>query len=347
MIKYTRKAIAVLSLALFLFAPMANAQESGGLPGGTKITPIIIEAGVDPGDERVEEISVTNLEGYNRTFSLKFLFADVNPSSGELGLIADATTEEAQNTLVSWMSLVDKKDIGVVLGPGKSHSFKVKVSVPQNAQPGAHYAMIQAIEGVVVPDTATGSGMGAALSTVIAYTVSGDVIEEGVIRSFTSDKRFYFNTDLGFDAVIENSGNAHFVPIGNIHIYDIFGKEVLSIPFNNTGRRTLPDSERAYSVDLKDSGLPLGRYTANLALSFGSAVKKSMVQDLSFFVLPWLQMIILFVVIIAIYFWMKQWRKKLEEKYAKSGKTLQKSSKKTMWLIAILVILLAITILRL
>ncbi len=337
--------VVCLSLVMSSFA---FAQTKPALSGGTTITPLIIEAGVDPGDERIEEVKVTNQEGYNRTFGLKFLYAAVSPISGDLSLVANAGAEVAQNSLSSWMSLVDEKDSARVIGPGSDYTFKFRVKIPANAQPGAHYAMVQATEGVELPTGGTGSGIGSTLTSVVAYTVSGEVIEKGLVRSFQSNKKVYFDQNLGFKSVLENLGNAHFVPNGFIDITNVFGKKVAHIVFNEKGTRTLPASQRLYTTDFPDAGLALGMYTATLGISFGSVSKQSLVQDVTFFVMPLLQFVVLLVVVVGIYIWMRRWKSQLAKEYARTGKPSdgKNSYKKTLILIAIVAALLLFTLLR-
>jgi hypothetical protein len=120
--------------------------------------------------------------------------------------------------------------------PGAEVTFPFTVTVPTEAEPGGHYASIlfqlggQPEAGVTSVQHRIGS--------LILLRVSGDVVEEGVIESFS----------------------------GTIIVTNIFGKKVDEIPLS--GSNVFPGSIRRMATTWEKENL-IGNYTATLVATYG------------------------------------------------------------------------------
>jgi hypothetical protein len=95
-----------------------------------------------------------------------------------------------------------------------------------------------------------------------------------------------------FTIRIQNNGNIHVKPIGEIRIENMFGKEVKIVEVNKGGGNVLPNSKRKFIEHWKDD-FGFGKYTAKLGLSYGTSAanggqgKQSLYIEKDFWIIPW------------------------------------------------------------
>ncbi len=341
-IKLLKTNIKAAALAFVLaFSLFSNAQ-------ALTITPIKLELKGDPGMTLKQEVTLYNEHDKEEVFYISYANFE---AQGETGY---PSFSEAKDDIGTWMKAAEK----VTLAPKSSQIVPLLINIPKDATPGGHFGVV--FWGTV-PQNATGNGVaiGAKTGVLVLVSVSGDVNEDGGIISFdTTDKKHYYNSlPIGFTYRFQNNGDDRIKPSGNLIVKNILGITSAKLPGNPVDGNILPSGTRkieivwqgsdgATSLEDNDSGnfftkvgrqwrnFGFGRYTANLALSYGLKNQVSTAK-VSFWVFPWHLTVFVLVLGIILYYvarklirkynaWVikkaEELLKKEIEKQSKSGK---------------------------
>jgi hypothetical protein len=198
-----------------------------------------------------------------------------------------------------------------------------EIDIPKDAEPGGHYAAVffspQQSEkdggGAVSVDYKTG--------TLILLTVSGKMNENGNLKSFSlkDGKKFYDHIPVNFELSIENKGNVHFKPAGNVTVKSMFGGSIAELPVLkvDSGGNILPRSNRRFEIvwgDLDEKKMPktfwekaryewanfyVGRYSALASVTLPGSGQVT--SNVSFWVFPW-QLLVVIAIAFIIFFWL-------------------------------------------
>jgi len=285
----------VLSVILTLFYcalyPGCVGAQGDGM--SITITPPLFQLSLQPGESWSSTVSVVNNNKYD--LSLYANPVQFRPS-GESGLpvfvsnvIGNGPTTSLDDTnLAGWITVPEG---AFFAGREKTYSLPISIHVPDDATPGGHYAAI--LVGNNAPESVTQEGavnVSSSIAILIFLTVSGDVVESGRIREFSTRKSVYETAEAYFTLRFENQGNVHLLPQGNITIYNMFGKKRGMIPVNQNGAygNVLPESTRSYNFTWKsDAGLwDIGRYKAEATIGYGKDGRQSALSTMYFYVLP-------------------------------------------------------------
>lgn len=272
-------------VAVFMFFPLLIHAEGMTL----SIAPPMIKNNVNPGQIWKSSIKVVNnnptdIEVYTQVLDFK---SGDNGGTVEFLPVLSEKEKEDKVRLSSWIVMENEK---MLIPAFKSVDVSFIIDVPKGAEPGGHYAAI--LVGTKPPkDKLEGSvvKISSMLSSLILLSVSGDIKEEGRIREFSTDKGFYFEPKVDFKVKFENLGNVHIQPQGEIRIYDLFGKtkEVMTLNHKSEFGNVLPGNTRTWDFSWKGNGslTEMGRYKAQLFLSYGSKEKETIDQTLFFWVI--------------------------------------------------------------
>jgi hypothetical protein len=153
---------------------------------------------------------------------------------------------------------------------------------------------------------------------MLLVNVSGDVKESAKIETFTVARNkktgsFFEYGPLTFTERLNNTGNVHFKPTGEVILKNIFGSQVTSLKLNSEKGNVLPASVRKFQQEYKKTKL-FGRYTATMTVVYGSTNQK-LTKSLSFWVIPYKLLIVvllaLIILIILIRFILKTYKRRL------------------------------------
>ena len=275
------------------------------------IAPPILEIGANPGDNPTQNIKI-----FNETDSWITLWvstANFTAKADEEGTPEFLPYQEGDNSLANWIDI--DKTTPITLLPSEQKTIPYTIHVPQDADPGGHYAAI--FFGTQPQDT-TGSsvGLSSKLGALVLLTVSGNINESGSLLEFklTDPKPFYDHLPVGLSLVFQNSGNVHLRPQGQITVTNIFGQVSDKISVNKDedgGKNILPGTSRHLdavwtrgALEVKDDGFldklnneignfALGKYKASLELGYGTQ-GKTVNANLVFWVFPWQLILVLF-----------------------------------------------------
>lgn len=280
------------------------------LPGeGLTISPPISELTLLPGQSSENIIKINNptssiVEVYPKVMNFS--------SRGENGdpTFSSATDEGQQYSLANWISFSDAK---LALTPEQDIEFKYTISVPTNAEPGGHYGVVFFVsEPPEVSESQTQVAISSMLGSLILVKVPGDIKEELILREFSSNV-FYLKMPANLTTRIENIGNIHLKPRGDIVIKNMFGSQKTTLDVNPKKGNILPESIRRFDTDFSGSKFSIGRYSANLNVQYGEG-NKTLSGKLTFWVIPWWFIVIFVLVITLIIILIVRARKKKERR---------------------------------
>jgi len=252
------------------------------------ITPPLIKANISPGDVWSSSIKVVN----NNPRDLEIFPSVMDFTSGTDGgvvFIKEGDTKGGEKFLLSHWVEIDTEPILIPAYQSKQVPFTIRV--PFDAEPGGKYAAILAGTRQAQEDFfGAGIKISTLVSSLILANIRGDIIEDARIREFSTDKSFYQEPEVNFSLRLENIGNIHIQPQGEIRIFNLWGRERGLIPINHQTEygNILPESIRRWNFSWRaeDSILEAGRYKAVLTLIYGNEAKQTLSRTVYFWVLP-------------------------------------------------------------
>jgi len=285
-----------LFLASFLVSTVPVSLAQGA---GIEVSPLRIEELVDPGETIQKRIKITNLSNSFKTFYVYLMDFKARGEGGEALLIPAGT--EAGPFLTTWIKVTPKE---ISFAPKEEKEISITIQVPKEVGPGGYYGAV--VFGTAPPKVEVEAEKGAAIAiaqqagVLVLLRVSGKVIEDAIIREFSTDKGFYNPPfRVNFITRVENLGNVHIKPHGIIEIKNMFGKKVATLRVNDPGANVLPKSIRRFG-NFWEGEFGFGKYTASLALSFGTFAyeggqgRQTLYAERSFWILPWKVIVPLF-----------------------------------------------------
>ncbi len=282
------------------------------------VSPARVEITGDPGATLQGEIELFNEQEGTRTFFTSFENFEPSGDSGAPHFIG------AKDGLATWI----QSDSKVILESGKRSVVPFSITIPQNAEPGGHFAAI--FFGSQEPGAMGGGqvSVGGKIGVLVLLRVSGDVAEGGGLLEFIAkDKqRFFSALPVTFTYRLNNTGGDRVVPLGEIKIKNTLRMNSATLLANKNEGSALPGSARKFEVTWGEISQPtntteqktespgffemagkqwsdfhFGWYTANLNLTWG-ATNQTANASYSFFVIPWQLLLIILIIAVIIGF---------------------------------------------
>lgn len=279
-----------LFISLLLWSALSSSTVFA--QAGVSISPALIEETLDPGFVKEYSISIRNLESREQTYYLSTKnISDV--LAGGVPVFADENTTPTGMELADWIQLGESS---ITLQPNEARDIPFVMNVPDTASPGSHFGGI--FISVDAPEIQqSGAAVGFEVANIISIRVSGDVNEFASIRQFSTDKFLYGSQNVNFEIRVENSGNVLVRPTGPLEIYNMLGKKVDTITFNEEGSAIPPkfpnpvdpsqNGVRDFRLSWQGEGIGFGRYEAIVSAVYGNeGAIQTMSSTASFWVLP-------------------------------------------------------------
>jgi hypothetical protein len=304
--------IVVLGMSFYCFRPANDAS-------ALTVSPPTYEIGVDPGQSVTTGLKVFNETTQGGTFYFDTQNFTARGEDGE----PDFAQETTKTDLASWIQVPPSID----LAPNELKEINFSINVPANADPGGHYAAIFLTTSPGAPGGGAGSvGLTGKIGSLVLLRVSGNIVEEGKLSSFSvgNKNNFYDRLPVDFNIRIENPGTVFIKPSGKITISNIFGLKSAELTVNigkmpdgnykpvgnilsNSARKfesswiksDFGSAPNNFFDELKFelANFALGRYTAKLDLAYGAKNDKKIAGSLVFWVFPWRIILVGFVMI--------------------------------------------------
>jgi len=295
------------------------------------ISPARVELEGNPGNVFTGEVKIINDKDTAETFYTSFENFEAQGETGTPNFVSSNTD------LASWINAPSQ----ISIAPKEEMTMSYSVNVPEDADPGGHFA---AIFWTTTPPGNTGEGVSisAKIGMLILLRVSGDITEEASILEFSTEdnKRIFNKLPISFFYRIGNGGGDRIKPTGELKIQNLFGNRA-RINANEGLGNVLPKSIRKFETmwakaDTSSSDEKLGFFgnvswqwrnfafgpykaVLDIELSEDNNAEKSYM----FFVLPWQLIIVVLLILGLIFFVYKKWLKNFKKKIILEATTIE------------------------
>ncbi len=153
----------------------------------------------------------------------------------------------------SWLTF-DNKNITVQ--PKTWKTVHVTFSPPESAALSYYYSIVISRQTSQTIKEGETNVVGAPALLLLATVQSPYAKQELQLKSFKTTKKIFEFLPVEFELTIQNTGNVHLAPVGNIFIDSSREKDVGLIQINRTNGLILPGSTRTYTLRWED-GFPV------------------------------------------------------------------------------------------
>lgn len=339
--KYGKKRLALLILllslgSLFFVVKASLAQTPTPSNFDVTVSPVFLDLSANPGDTINTKVRIRN----NTTSPLpikievKKMTGDTN---GDLTLI-----DNSNDNSTTWFKF-DSPTFAA--NPLEWTDVPVTIAVPKEAAYGYYFA-ISFTQDNTSPIKRTGAAIkGSVVIPVLLDVRKAGAKAEAKIVDFSTPSFITEYLPVDFKVVLQNSGNVHILPHGNIFISNGTNKNIAALDFNPGSGNVIPSTKRKFDASWDDGflvyrtvmeyGQPkldkngkevkqlqinwnkltsfrVGKYTADLIVVFDNGTKDvSLQKTISFWVIPWKALtvmgIILILLILVIRFMLKSY----------------------------------------
>lgn len=288
MISISKKLNNILALALFLLLALPQglfAQEALTM----SVSPTLFEMTANPSQTWKSTVRVVNANPYDINIYVDVINFEAQGETGQVKFLPLLDKETEGQTLAEWIHPEFEE---ITIKAEQTLDVPFSISVPENADPGGHFAAI--LIGTKSLDNGTGQTLvetSQVVTSLIFLKVTGDIDEQGVIREFRSTSAIAEKPEMSFELRFENKGNVQILPQGDIKIFNMWGQERGVIPVNRQTMfgNVLPKQIRKYSFSWSGewSLADIGRYKAVATLAYGAESRQFDNSETAFWVIPW------------------------------------------------------------
>lgn len=235
------------------------------------VGPSLLEVEAEPGETFIQEIKLFNET--NQPLTLYPVLENVSPKkeTGQPQFLGNKDVLGAAR----WISVSTDK---IVLKSGELKKVLLNIRVPKLlVQPGGHYA---ALFWTDQPPKSAGIGVANRVGTIFLFKIKGQVKEELKIMSFEKEKDV-----LVFNLQVENSGNTHLKPAGQVIISNWRHRPVKTIFINPLGQLILPQSRRQFRLTEESLG-GWGRFYAQAKINYGAGNQEVVSAEAAYWLWP-------------------------------------------------------------
>lgn len=327
---YRHRILLLILSVILTLSPLANPHNVHALT----LSPIKVELTANPGDSIQIPFEAFNDDTESKLYYLDYQVFDAKDESGNPILTRSKTG------IPTWFTGPDS----VTLGPKERRKLEVEMQIPANAEPGGHFGAILLRNDppkLIENDSVTiGSQVGLLVLLRVSgtFTEGADILEFGVANSGA----FLKSLPVDFYYRFQNNGDDWVKPLGDIVVESLWGRTKKIIPANPTGGNTLPRSIRKYEASwLTRSGetqnqddprppampagfwnkvayeakySPIGRFSANVTLTYGNQNQLRSKATVHFWIIPW-ELLVVAIPSILIALWLLRFSIKRYNRY--------------------------------
>ncbi|NTW61549.1 hypothetical protein HGB24_02595 [Candidatus Saccharibacteria bacterium] len=293
---------------------------------GLEISPTRVELNAAKGESYIIDYKLTNVTASDLTYYNSVQDFSALDETGTPKLTLDSNSSD-NISIQSWVSGLPQS---VIVKAQTTLSVNLTINVPDDAEPGGHYGAI-VFSGLAPELDSSGVGMNASAGLLLLIRVDGAINEQAILKEFftavdRSQNDFFENGPIKFVTRIENKGNVHVKPSGNIEIKDIFGSLVASLDVNKDMSNVLPNSVRRFESNW-DTYWLFGYYTANLTLGYGTQ-GQAIISSTNFWVIPYKLIISVLAIIILLSLMLRRLIRVYNKRIIEKAKKYEDQNKK-------------------
>ena len=278
----------LLAIIFFKSVPIAQAQSALFFT----VSPARQQIIANPGEKFSIAVTFYNQTSNPISGLIKVSDFIVEDESGTPKIIENNTQLLPKYSASTWIALPFEK---TTIDVNNKVSVVATIQIPQNAQPGGHYAALYfEPDAANRPEGEAGASITSRIASLIYIRVSGPIVENAFISSMFSQS-FYENGPIEVFVKIINKGDYHIRPKGAFTLFDPFGGEIKQSKLKEVN--IFPESQYAYKTVLGEKWM-MGNYKIALNAFYGTK-DLTMTHTISVWVFPW-RLTIIVVLLIAI-----------------------------------------------
>lgn len=274
------------------------------------LTPGVMEMTAARAEVIKQTLTVINAKAIDQTYFLGVMKFE---PSDEGGIPKFIPFEEDHTGLPEWIQFPFSE---FIVKANSKQDVKFNISIPADAISGGYYAAVTVSEAPSDLVADNGAIVEAKTAALVLLTVAGETEEKLALLDFKTSVGVKSNVEGPFEYRVQNQGNVHTRPSGDVLIKDIFGRTVAIFDANSTFGRVLPNSTRQFVVGPTETEsnlyevlkhqmriFAIGPMTAELLLTYGNS-GNVISSQIGFWYLPWQIMltdVVLIVLIILLY----------------------------------------------
>jgi len=313
----------LLIVSSTIFIALTNADTTTSNEAyGVQVSPSPLVDTIVPGVTTTTQITVLNVSSATENLKIttgSFLY---NSGSGSIKINSNTPPQIAQYITYS--------NPEFSLTPGQSIPESITITVPKNA--GFSYSFVFLIKKQQTVTATSGAAYNAAIAIFALINVNRPGAKASLsVINFSTNKHIYEYLPVNFKTSIYNNGNTIISPYGNVYVQRDKSSvtPISTLTFNPNNSYILPSTTRSLSnswvtgfpvpnsvtsssgvqsVKLswewsKLNDLRIGEYTAKLVAVYNNGYNEvPITRTITFWVIPWVILIIIFVAAVIILF---------------------------------------------
>jgi hypothetical protein len=301
--------IAAIFCAVFIFSNK-SVHSAGGSPIALRISPLNYDLEINPGEEKSGKIYIENTSDADVEIQAEFSNFFVDDGGGYIFTgEKEIANENLKPYLMSgWFSLGENN---FTLGRGESKTVGYEIKVPGDASLGGHYGVIffrtvcraEEDEAVVSTDKSSICVSGR-VGTLFLVQVGGEAAKKGILKKINVPK-LSLDDRTSLSVEIQNAGNTHFRPEGQIVVKNLFGQEMSKMEIKD--KTILPTMSRTFPEELTRKDL-LGFYKLQGSIKDGDGNEMKFSRYI--WMPPWKEILAAVTIISALFWFLKKFRVK-------------------------------------
>lgn len=314
------KKLLYISVITFLFLPLLFTKYTHAKPLSIGLAPTFEMLQLEPGEIYNGSFTVWNLETANITYHLKISsFRQVQNQPGTAIYLTKEEDVKNPYSASSWVE-VDQKILELV--PNRNVSIDYTITVPNDSTPGEYSAEIYFSSEEVDKEDFTAAYNVLASGIPILITIGDDYAESAEILDFYSAKKVYERANFTtLITRIQNLGDTHITPKGDIVLTNLFNQEVGRITFNDNDQSILRGDNGEYESNwdlnkyINEGKVALGPISAETVILYrrNNPGYSILSASTTFWIIPWKLIILILTVIIVSYVVFKLTKKKKQK----------------------------------
>ena len=247
---------------------------------GIDIRPYLVDVEMVPRESKSQIITLQN----NPTRKA-VLYATVNEISvdsvGEIKEFVTPVMTDRTTTVTSWIE-ISRGRLEVL--PGESLEVPLRIKVHPYAKPGEYYVFVGLVEASKRNVAEAVAMAGDANGVIVKIVVADERTDSMRISRFLIDRFVIGEESKRITVEVENMGDLPSEPSGEIIFYDTRGVEAGNVILQSSTQ--IAPGETATLDAIVPLQATLGRFKANIALSYGSNQAATLYDTTYFYMMP-------------------------------------------------------------
>lgn len=285
--------VVILLTSMAGATPRASAATPTSPVQGIEVSPVVINLNANKGQSYQLPLKVTNVTAGPLVLTSIINDFKAKNETGTPEVILNNNQPAGTYSLRDWITPIP----AFTLQAHQSQTVHFTVTIPPNGEAGGHYGVIR-FSGIPPAKTSNSVALNISVGVLILARIAGNITEQLDLAQFFTEQNGHpagivENGPLTIVTRIQNTGNVHVEPVGNLTIKDTWGKTVATYPFGSINSNVLPASIRRYTQDFNKTAL-FGHYTVDLDAAYGTT-GGVLIGSTTFWVIPYKLILLLLV----------------------------------------------------